>query len=109
MSNEPVNPLPPENGDPPVGDSMAEQPIIGSSATVAIEIIREVARHILGLGAVAFILYMLYHFVEIAQDKENVMFLIIGNITGFLGGIGTWYFGGAMKSALQALRTKAEK
>jgi uncharacterized membrane protein YedE/YeeE len=101
------------NGQPvleevPVGEVMPDPPI-GSKATVAIEVIRELARNLLGIGAVAYILWMLGHFVEIATDKENVMFLVIGNLTGFLAGIGTWYFGGAMRSALQALRTKAEK
>lgn len=88
---------------PPAGEVMADPPI-GSTATVAIEIIREISRHLLGLGSVAFILYMLYHFVEISAQKDNVMFLVIGNVMGFMMGIGTWYFGGAMKSGLAALR-----
>lgn len=84
-------------------------PIVGSNATVAIEVIREVSRHILGLGSTAFIFFMLYKFVQMLPDKENVMFLVIGNVTGFLTGIGTWYFGGAMRSALGALRQQKGK
>lgn len=101
-----ANGQPPTEEFPPAGEVMADPPI-GSTATVAIEIIREISRHILGLGSVAFILYMLYHFVEISAQKDNVMFLVIGNVMGFMMGIGTWYFGGAMKSGLAALRQSA--
>ena len=70
---------------------------------VVVDIIREVCRNFLGLGVVAAVLYMMYQFVLVtpAEERMQVMLLVIGWIGGFASGIGTWYFGGAMRSAMK--------
>jgi hypothetical protein len=74
-----------------------------TSATT-IDLFREICRNILGITATLGILWMLYKFVEMAplDDKMNVMLLVIGYLGGLVTGITTWYFGGAMRSAVAA-------
>jgi hypothetical protein len=82
----------------------------GSTATVLVEVIREVTRNIMGLGIVGGGYWMFYKFVVMASDKDKVqiILLIIGYLGGFLSGAMTWYFGGAMRSALAALQQQAK-
>ena len=71
---------------------------------MAVDLIRELTRNMIGLIAVPGILYMLYRFVEMspADDRMNIMLLVIGYLGGLATGITTYYFGGAMRSAVQA-------
>ena len=71
-----------------------------------IDLIREFTRNLIGMGSVWGVLYMLYKFVQMAQNKENIMLLVIGYLGGFLTGVATWYFGGAMRSAMAQFTQK---
>jgi hypothetical protein len=68
-----------------------------------IDLIREITRNLIGLMVIPGIIYLLYRFVEMTpdEDKMNVMLLVIGYMGGLVTGISTWYFGGAMRSAIQ--------
>ena len=69
-----------------------------------IDIIREISRGIIGLGVTAGGLYLLWAFVVMSppDERTQIMLLIIGFLGGFMTGIATWYFGGAMRSASRA-------
>ena len=71
--------------------------------SVKIDIIREVTRNLIGVIVIPGIIYLLYKFVEMSppDDRLNVMLLVIGYMGGLVTGISTWYFGGAMRSAVR--------
>jgi len=73
-----------------------------------VDIAREITRNLIGLVTVPGIIYLLYKFVEMAppDDKMNIMLLVIGYLGGLATGICTWYFGGAMRSAVQQALTQ---
>jgi hypothetical protein len=68
-----------------------------------VDMIREITRNLIGLMMVPGIVYLMYKFVEMAQpdEKMQVMMLVIGYLGGLATGVCTWYFGGAMRSAVQ--------
>jgi hypothetical protein len=75
-----------------------------------IDFIREITRNVIGAMVIPGIIYLLYRFVQMApdEDKMNVMLLVIGYMGGLVTGISTWYFGGAMKSAVQQALTQTK-
>ena len=87
---------------PPPDDPLPAPP--GSSASVAIDLFREITRNVIAIGVVGGGGLMLFKFVEMSVNKENIMMLVIGLIGGFISGTLTWFFGGAMRSALAALQ-----
>ena len=101
------------NSDPAVNGSSDPTPTdpILSGKYWWIDLIREITRNVVGAGAIGFILYMLRDFVIISpeDDRMQVMLLIIGYLGGFMTGIATWYFGGAMRSASKAAIAQAKE
>ncbi|CAO0822438.1 hypothetical protein DFAR_3060011 [Desulfarculales bacterium] len=75
-----------------------------------VDLIREVVRNAIGLICIPFILWMLYQFVLMAppEDKMNIMLLVIGYLGGLVTAIMGWYFGGAMRSAVQQALQQAK-
>jgi len=76
--------------------------------SMRIDLIREITRNLIGVLVIPGIIYLLYRFVEMSpgEDRPQVMFLVIGYMGGLVTGISTWYFGGAMRSAVRdALQT----
>jgi hypothetical protein len=76
-----------------------------------VDIAREITRNLIGLVMVPGIVYLLYKFVEMAQpdEKMQVMLLVIGYLGGLATGICTWYFGGAMRSAVQQALSQTQQ
>lgn len=72
--------------------------------SMTIDLIREITRNLIGFMVIPGIIFLLYKFVDMApdEDKMNVMLLVIGYMGGLVTGISTWYFGGAMRSAIQS-------
>ena len=98
FSNEVAAAVP--NGQPPLPP--------GSKATVAIELMREITRNFLGLFTVVAAYVMLFLFVWMMDStaREKIILLVVGNIITLATGTMTWYFGGAMRSALAALQER---
>ena len=80
----------------------------GHKATAFIDILRELTRSAIAVWSVYYVLWMLYRFVELSQAKDAVVNLVIGGILGFLGGIGTLYFTGLLRSGLATLQQQAK-
>jgi len=76
--------------------------------SMRVDLIREITRNFIGAIVIPGIIYLLYKFVEMSppDDRLNVMLLVIGYMGGLVTGISTWYFGGAMRSAVQQALTQ---